>query len=63
MSPRKQLKVGTPKKESQSPWSRCFNGIAEPVYAYQGGGAVATAGIFFVKELKAQKARLKLYCP
>ena len=41
--------------------SRCFNGIAEPVYAYQGGGVqLQRAGIFFVKELNAQKARLKL---
>ncbi|MGK8865282.1 asparaginase [Streptococcus oralis] len=41
--------------------SRCFNGIAEPVYAYQGGGVqLQQAGIFFVKELNAQKARLKL---
>lgn len=41
--------------------SRCFNGIAEPVYAYQGGGAqLHQAGIFFVKELNAPKARLKL---
>lgn len=41
--------------------SRCFNGIAEPVYAYQGGGAdLASKGILFVKELNSQKARLKL---
>jgi len=41
--------------------SRCFNGIAEPVYAYQGGGVqLQQAGVFFVKELNAQKARLKL---
>ncbi|MFU2203506.1 asparaginase [Streptococcus hyovaginalis] len=41
--------------------SRCFNGIAEPVYAYQGGGVdLATNGIMFVKELNSQKARLKL---
>ena len=41
--------------------SRCFNGIAEPVYAYQGGGIqLQKAGVFFVKELNAQKARLKL---
>ena len=41
--------------------SRCFNGIAEPVYAYEGGGVcLQNAGIFFVKELNAQKARLKL---
>lgn len=41
--------------------SRCFNGIAEPVYAYDGGGVqLANAGVMFVKELNAQKARLKL---
>ena len=41
--------------------SRCFNGIAEPVYAYEGGGVqLANAGVMFVKELNAQKARLKL---
>ena len=41
--------------------SRCFNGIAEPVYAYQGGGIqLENKGILFVKELNAQKARLKL---
>ena len=41
--------------------SRCFNGIAEPVYAYEVGGVcLQNAGVFFVKELNAQKARLKL---
>ncbi|MBF0787848.1 MULTISPECIES: asparaginase [unclassified Streptococcus] len=41
--------------------SRCFNGIAEPVYAYAGGGVkLSQDGIFFVKELNAPKARLKL---
>ncbi|HFI0248913.1 TPA: asparaginase [Streptococcus suis] len=41
--------------------SHCFNGIAEPVYAYQGGGIqLEQDGILFVKELNAQKARLKL---
>ena len=41
--------------------SRCFNGIAEPVYAYQGGGIqLQESGVLFVKELNAQKARLKL---
>ncbi|MGT2799151.1 asparaginase [Streptococcus marmotae] len=41
--------------------SRCFNGIAEPVYAYDGGGVdLHQKGIFFVKELNAPKARLKL---
>ena len=42
-------------------FSRCFNGIAEPVYAYQGGGVqLQESGVLFVKELNAQKARLKL---
>ncbi|MGT2935295.1 asparaginase [Streptococcus castoreus] len=41
--------------------SRCFNGMAEPVYGYQGGGAMLQeAGVMFVKELNAPKARLKL---
>lgn len=41
--------------------SRCFNGIAEPVYGYAGGGHdLADKGVLFVKELNAQKARLKL---
>ena len=41
--------------------SRCFNGIAEPVYAYQGGGVqLERDGILFVKELNSQKARIKL---
>lgn len=41
--------------------SRCFNGIAEPVYGYTGGGVdLAQKGVLFVKELNAQKARLKL---
>lgn len=41
--------------------SRCFNGIAEPVYGYEGGGvALQKSGVLFVKELNAQKARLKL---
>lgn len=41
--------------------SRCFNGIAEPVYAYSGGGIqLQKEGILFVKELNASKARLKL---
>lgn len=41
--------------------SRCFNGIAEPVYAYTGGGHDLQAmGVMFVKELNSQKARLKL---
>lgn len=41
--------------------SRCFNGISEPVYAYEGGGVqLAENGVMFVKELNAAKARLKL---
>ncbi len=41
--------------------SRCFNGIAEPVYAYEGGGVkLHEAGVMFIKELNAPKARLKL---
>lgn len=41
--------------------SRCFNGIAEPVYAYPGGGVeLQQMGVLFVKELNAAKARLKL---
>lgn len=41
--------------------SRCFNGIAEPVYAYDGGGIqLEELGVLFVKELNPQKARIKL---
>ncbi|HEL1640521.1 TPA: asparaginase [Streptococcus suis] len=41
--------------------SRCFNGIAEAVYSYQGGGVeLQKKGVLFVKELNAQKARIKL---
>lgn len=41
--------------------SRCFNGIAEPVYAYDGGGIqLEESGVLFVKELNPQKARIKL---
>ena len=41
--------------------SRCFNGIAEPVYAYPGGGVqLHESGVYFVKELNAPKARIKL---
>lgn len=41
--------------------SRCFNGIAEPVYAYPGGGvSLKKSGVMFVKELNSQKARIKL---
>ncbi|MGY3730127.1 asparaginase [Lactococcus termiticola] len=41
--------------------SRCFNGIAEPVYSYEGGGqALQESGIMFAPEVNSQKARLKL---
>lgn len=41
--------------------SRCFNGIADAVYSYQGGGVeLQKKGVLFVKELNAQKARIKL---
>lgn len=41
--------------------SRCFNGIAEPVYDYKGGGAqLHEAGVMFVPEVNSQKARIKL---
>ncbi|HEM3687964.1 TPA: asparaginase [Streptococcus suis] len=41
--------------------SRCFNGIAEPVYAYDGGGIqLEELGVLFVKALNSQKARIKL---
>ncbi|MFK4965247.1 asparaginase [Lactococcus garvieae] len=41
--------------------SRCFNGIAEPVYAYEGGGSkLAEAGVMFAPEVNSQKARIKL---
>lgn len=41
--------------------SRSFNGIAEPVYAYEGGGVdLKKRGVLFVKELNAAKARIKL---
>jgi L-asparaginase len=41
--------------------SRCFNGLAEPIYAYSGGGAeLYDAGIMFAQEINSQKARIKL---
>ena len=41
--------------------SRCFNGIAEPVYSYQGGGSqLYEAGVMFADEVNSQKARIKL---
>ena len=41
--------------------SRCFNGIAEPVYSYQGGGSqLYEACVMFADEVNSQKARIKL---
>ncbi|MFV0558617.1 MAG: asparaginase [Enterococcus sp.] len=41
--------------------SRCFNGVAEPVYGYQAGGQqLQQMGIIFCKSINSQKARLKL---
>jgi L-asparaginase len=41
--------------------SRSFNGIAEPVYGYKGGGAqLEKMGVLFSNSLNGQKARLKL---
>ncbi|MFD1317069.1 asparaginase [Loigolactobacillus zhaoyuanensis] len=41
--------------------SRCFNGVAEPVYAYKGGGQeLAKMGLIFCQGLNGQKARIKL---
>lgn len=41
--------------------SRCFNGIAEGVYGYDGGGKqLEDAGVIFANGLNGQKARLKL---
>ncbi|MBF8807553.1 MAG: asparaginase [Enterococcus lacertideformus] len=41
--------------------SRCFNGIAEPVYDYEGGGkALADMGVIFCNSINSQKARIKL---
>lgn len=41
--------------------SRCFNGIAEPVYDYQGGGVnLAQMGIIFCRGLNGPKALIKL---
>ncbi|GCF93352.1 L-asparaginase [Enterococcus florum] len=41
--------------------SRCFNGIAEPVYDYQGGGVeLAEKGVIFCRGINSQKARIKL---
>lgn len=41
--------------------SRCFNGIAEGIYGYDGGGKqLEDAGVIFANGLNGQKARLKL---
>ncbi len=41
--------------------SRCFNGVAEPVYDYEGGGIpLQNAGVIFCQGLNGQKARIKL---
>lgn len=41
--------------------SRCFNGIAEPVYDYEGGGKeLQELGIIFCSGINSQKARIKL---
>ncbi|MFC7685145.1 asparaginase [Ureibacillus sp. GCM10028918] len=41
--------------------SRCFNGIAEGVYGYVGGGkSLENSGVIFANGINGQKARLKL---
>lgn len=41
--------------------SRCFNGVAEDVYAYEGGGIqLKQMGVIFCQGLNGQKARIKL---
>lgn len=41
--------------------SRCFNGIAEGVYGYEGGGkSLENMGVIFATGISGQKARLKL---
>lgn len=41
--------------------SRCFNGVAEPVYNYEGGGVgLKQMGITFCQGLNGPKARIKL---
>lgn len=41
--------------------SRCSNGIAEDIYAYEGGGAgLREHGVIFTKGLNGQKARIRL---
>ncbi len=41
--------------------SRCFNGIAEDIYSYEGGGKnLKDLGVIFSNGLNGQKARIKL---
>ena len=41
--------------------SRCFNGVAQAVYNYEGGGVqLKKMGIIFCQGLNGQKARIKL---
>lgn len=41
--------------------SRCFNGIAEGIYGYEGGGkSLEELGVIFATGISGQKARLKL---
>lgn len=41
--------------------SRCFNGVAEPFYDYEGGGVqLQKMGVIFCAGLNGQKARIKL---
>lgn len=41
--------------------SRCFNGIAEDIYSYEGGGKqLKELGVIFCNGLNGQKARMKL---
>ncbi|MET3696141.1 L-asparaginase [Bacillus oleivorans] len=41
--------------------SRCFNGTADPVYGYEGGGKqLRDLGVIFANGLNGQKARIKL---
>ncbi|WP_010173063.1 asparaginase/glutaminase [Bacillus coahuilensis] len=51
-------------RESQIPIvlvSRCFNGIVQDVYDYEGGGKrLKEEGVIFCNGLNGQKARIKL---
>jgi L-asparaginase len=41
--------------------SRCYNGVAEPIYDYVGGGIdLERMGVIFCRGLNGQKARIKL---